>query len=163
SFRARVLARIEEPRRRVVVWGWLGAAAAVAITGIAASINWGPTPPHPQPRRVIERHVASRPVPPRDAGRHDRAPESATERRGTARRGRTSRAVPAQMAVANARPVEPAADGLTVDVAPMNTIAPIAVAPLDRPGIAPTALAVAALRPIGELPMEQLFTATRQD
>lgn len=144
-----------------VVWRWIGA-AAVAAAGIVAWISWAPGPPVPVAGPIVDRPAESNgpgivPEPgtriakPAPAFRAD---SSRPRRRPV---GREHSATPPDPAIA--LPGQP----LPVEVTAMREIEPIAVVAVEGSNIEPDAIAVAALKPIGELEVEQLFAPTRRD
>jgi hypothetical protein len=167
QFRARVLARVERDAPRRSPWVrnlWLATASAAVVLGVVLLKPPAADVPQSGPIRQPTTPVASTTGAPTPA---DKALSSQDARRTLAtpvtRGSRTARAaVPRPRAI---RPLVAAvAEGSPgVDIAPLEAIEPISMAPLGPQSIAPTEIVIAALTPIAAVEVTPFSPQIRQE
>jgi len=158
DLRARVMARIDEPRRRRVAWTWIvGPVAAAALVVLAIVLpplmRTRSSPPTPVRTMPIERTVASptrdvptpigaiAPVPPVAPARHARARTAAVRDSGIV--------------------VEPPHGGVVVEA--LQAHEPISIAPVQRPAVRVADVTVAPLAELAPLEVEPLPASRGRD
>jgi hypothetical protein len=150
GLRRRVLDRLERPRAHVVSWPRLAAATAVAAALLVAFWVFRAPEHRPEPiASTAEKTVApaiTEPHLPRQTPPPARIAVDAT-RSETSRTSAQTRRLSAAVA-----PYES-----TVQIAPLDEISPIAVAPVQPSAIAPQEIVIAPLTPIAEVEVGPLL------
>jgi hypothetical protein len=170
AFRARVLARLDDPAPHRVSWMSLAAiATGAAAVVLAFFLLWTPASREPvQTVAEVEPPPAAAPAvsQPQSPASASLPPPQASERptsRRTIRAPRPSTNVTQSLARGAVIAAAVADDDPDAPIDAQHQIDPIAIAPLDRTPIAPPAIVVAPLTPITELRIAPLSPRIERD